>query len=84
MSSKLPVLYFRYSGLTEHIHSVVENFARIPVGSSVARACAQLATLAKDSQSRAVIEWDSAKDIRHIRDPYQLLYMRCSGTIGPL
>ena len=83
ISSDPPLLHFRYSGLTERIRAVVEDSARIPVGSSVTGACAQLATLANDSHSRAVIEWDSKEDALHIRDPYLLFYMRWSGTIRP-
>jgi hypothetical protein len=54
-----------------------------PVGSSVTGTCLQIAKLAQEKfPSERAIDWDEAKQVLDIPDPYLLFYLRWSGRLS--
>ncbi|MGA4278366.1 hypothetical protein ACI2VH_16805 [Ralstonia nicotianae] len=71
-----PQLTFRYADLQARIRTQCAKDQ--PSGSSVAGACAHIASIANESENRNVVEWDGDNDVFDIRDPYLLFYLRWS------
>ncbi|MCK2094768.1 hypothetical protein [Thauera aromatica] len=69
-----PELTQRYPNLLRRIQSLCA--AEPPSGSSVTGACAQIASIANESENRTVVEWDVDNDVIDMRDPYLLFFLR--------
>lgn len=69
-----PELTIRYANLQKRIASLVQG--EQPSGSSITGTCAQIASIANDSEARAILEWDASADVLDIRDPYLLFFLR--------
>jgi hypothetical protein len=73
-------LAFRYDDLVERLGRVCDGEA--PAGSSVVGACAHMAKLAGDQLPTAsVLDWDEAKQVIDLPDPYFLFYLRWSDRL---
>ena len=82
-----PVMSLTYNALLGRIGAVCADAAKVPVGSSVSEACAQIDKISKRSVARETgvqgmqpIEWDTTADVEnlHVAEPYFLFYLRAS------
>ena len=73
-----PELTIRYANLQNRIEQQCSN--ETPSGSSVTGACSHIASIANESENRAVVEWDAENDVFDIRDPYLLFFLRWGHT----
>jgi hypothetical protein len=71
-----PELTMSYPNLLARIASMCVRDH--PQGSSVTGACAHISALANETAGTSIIEWDGAKDVLDIRDPYLLFALRWS------
>ncbi len=76
-----PELTIRYPNLQSRIEMLCSSDK--PSGSSITGACAQISTIANDSENNNIIEWDGDTDVMDIRDPYLLFYLRWSPSRHP-
>jgi hypothetical protein len=93
LASAPPVTSLTYSALLGRISAICADIARVPVGSSVSEACAQIDKIAKKSvvvdtgvQGMQPIEWDTTAHVEnlHIAEPYFLFYLRSSSKLRQL
>jgi len=74
-------LAFRYDDLMQRLASVCVG--ETPQGSSVVGACAHMSKLAGDQlPTHSVLEWDEAKQVLDLPDPYFLFYLRWSDRLS--
>lgn len=69
-----PELTIRYANLQDRIGR--QCASEVPSGSSVTGACSHIASIANESENRAILEWDTGSDVLDIRDPYLLFFLR--------
>jgi hypothetical protein len=93
LASAPPVTSLTYSALLGRISAICADIARVPVGSSVSEACAQIDKIAKKSvvvdtgvQGMQPIEWDTTAHVENlnIAEPYFLFYLRSSSKLRQL
>lgn len=76
-----PRLSFPYNDLLERTVKVCTGDP--PVGSSVTGTCVHMSRLALDKfPNERAIDWDEAKQVLDIPDPYLLFYLRWSGRLA--
>lgn len=75
-----PRLSYPYNELLERTVKICDGEA--PVGSSVTGTCLHMSRLAREKfPSERAIDWDEAKQVLDIPDPYLLFYLRWSGRL---
>ena len=76
-----PRLSFPYEELLRRTANVCVG--EPPVGSSVTGTCLHMSKLALEKfPNERAIDWDEAKQVIDIPDPYLLFYLRCSGCLA--
>jgi hypothetical protein len=74
-------LHFRYDDLMQRLASVCVG--ETPQGSSIVGACAHMSKLADDQlPTHRVFDWDDARQVLDLPDPYFLFYLRWSGRLA--
>jgi hypothetical protein len=75
-----PRLSYPYNELLERTVKICDGES--PVGSSVTGTCLHMSKLAREKfPSERAIDWDEAKQVLDIPDPYLLFYLRWSGRL---
>lgn len=74
-----PQLNFRYQPLVDRINSICIGDS--PSGSSITSACFHSTSIANNTATDNIVEWDGEHDVFDIRDPYLLFFLRWSESI---